>query len=337
MAATTKGTPPQHEEEVFAPIRWLTAGLRFLEDLITAISGYGIVFALGVGAMDLFTDGQLTADISWINFVYGFALAAGIAGQIIGLASRSNRAFQNGERLAGCAYMLLVLLLAFVEYEAAVVYGFHKVFNKSVVDSLNDVGISQSGFIQLRSGTAVALAVISGFLRYQPKQRKSAEEVEHEEEYKRRVAAAKTATQSARLAGWVQSTKAAVNQATGKKEEIVPGSTVEEITLDGDSDAESTPEKPKIEPWRVPGEYWDAQTLQAWVETYGFAVTIERARGFLKIAGDETRMAAAGSPWVALPKDAQAIARKRLKLPSKPQPLKVANVIPFGREDAVNS
>lgn len=184
---------PVEYEELEAPedrlplIPLLVSFLRWIEELIVALSGYGIVFALAVGVVDLLTDGNLTSQAPWVDYAYAIAFAAAIAGQIIGLASRSSRAFSQGYRLRGSAYTLLVLLLAFTEYQAAVIFGFHKAFGTPVSQSLQELGISQRDFIQLRALVGVFLAVLSGYLRYQPKRQKSIEQLRREAEYKRQV------------------------------------------------------------------------------------------------------------------------------------------------------
>jgi hypothetical protein len=177
----------ESQEKLFF-IPQLVALLRWIEELIVALSGYGIVFALAVGVVDLLTDGQLTSNSPWVDYAYAIAFAAAIAGQIIGLASRSSRSFSKGQWLRGSAYTVLVLVLAATEYEAAIIFGFHKAFGTPVTVALARLGIDQSSFIQLRAGVGVFLAVLSGYLRWQPTKRKSIAQLQREAEYKKSVA-----------------------------------------------------------------------------------------------------------------------------------------------------
>jgi uncharacterized membrane protein YjfL (UPF0719 family) len=220
-------TDPGAYEELEAPeerlplIPLLVSFLRWIEELIVALSGYGIVFALAVGVIDLLTDGQLTAQAPWVDYAYAISFAGAIAGQIIGLASRSSRSFSQGQGVRGVAYTLLVLLLAFTEYQASVIFGFHKAFGTPVVDSLQQLGINQSQFIQLRAGVGVFLAVLSGYLRYQPKRRKTIAQLQKEADYQRQVDAITAQNRAANvknLAGLAgnlgQGVRAAVRNAT---------------------------------------------------------------------------------------------------------------------------
>jgi phosphotransferase system glucose/maltose/N-acetylglucosamine-specific IIC component len=192
-----------------------------VEELIVALSGYGIVFALGVGVVDLLTDGQLTTQLPWVDYAYAVAFAAAIAGQIIGLSSRSSRSFGRGNWFGGISYSVLVLLLAFTEYQASVIFGFHKAFGTPVIQSIQQLGISESQFIELRAGVGVFLAVLSGYLRWQPTKRKSIAQMQREADYKRQADAIKAQQRAnglqnlAGLAGNVgQAARAAVKNAT---------------------------------------------------------------------------------------------------------------------------
>jgi hypothetical protein len=319
--------PQFEEEETFVAIRWLVAFLRVLEDLITAVSGYSVVFALAVGSIDLFSDGKLTADLPWLEILYAFALAIGIAGQLIAVTVRSAQAFRAGNALAGIGFTVLALLLGGVEYEAATVYGFHVVFHEPVAQSLNQLGITQANFIQIRSATAVAIALLSGFLRYQPKVKKSAEEVEKEEEEKRRKALAKAATRQAQIAGYVNAGKAAIGKPI--EEPIVAQSPTESHDDSGviplgnsqEIDTESTPL------W-LPKDKWRWQELQRWCAAmYGLKISEAQAKSIIKAAGGKP-FPRAGNPLVTTIKRAQTRAIRDLNL-DRITPL-------FGGERAAN-
>jgi hypothetical protein len=213
------------QEKLFL-IPYLIGFLRWVEELIVALSGYGIIFAVAVGVVDLLTDGQLTANSPEIDYAYAISFAAAIAGQIIGLASRSSRSYSKGQWLRGSAYTLLVLLLAFTEYQASVIFGFHKAFGTPVSTSLARLGIDQAQFIQLRAGVAIFLAVLSGYLRWQPTKRKSIAQLQREAEYKRGVADMQAQAAQERMAraakgagGLGQAARLAFKNATAKEPE----------------------------------------------------------------------------------------------------------------------
>lgn len=225
MENTPKPPPaPDDDERDLFLIPQLVGMLRWLEELIVALSGYGIVFALGVGVVDLLTNGTLTAQNPWIDLAYAVAFAAAIAGQIIGLASRSSRSFERGQWMRGIIYFALVLVLAFTEYQAAVVFGLHRAFGTPVAQALQNIGLSQEDFIKLRAAVGVILAVLSGFLRWQPKRRKSIAQLEQEADEKIRRAAIQRKERAAvfgNLAGFagdaIKSARTAAEKALAKE------------------------------------------------------------------------------------------------------------------------
>jgi hypothetical protein len=173
-------------------IPWLIAFLRWIEELITAISGYAISFALAIGVMDILSNGQFVAQFGWVDLTYAGAMAAGIVGQLVASSARASRSFSRGEPVKGVGYLVLVFLLAFTEYQAGILFGYHQAFGISVVDSLGALGLGQAGFIQFRTGVAVFLAVLSGFLRYQPAKAKSIAQMRKEAYRKQSIADMKT-------------------------------------------------------------------------------------------------------------------------------------------------
>src|SRR5262249_30335645 len=142
-------------------IPWLIAILRWGEEAITALSGYGIIFALAVGVVDLLTDGSFSSQAPWVDYAYAWAMALGIAGQIVRLFARSSRSYNQGRWLRGTAFGVLVLALAYVEYQAGIIFAFHKTFGTPVVQSLAQLGLTQDLFIRSRTAVAVALSVLS--------------------------------------------------------------------------------------------------------------------------------------------------------------------------------
>ncbi len=178
----------------------LSVILRWVEELITALSGFALTVAACIGVIDLASGGQLTADLPGADFLYAGSLAIGISGQLVGMASRMSRSWQQGSRwTALCFYAPLVAMLAWVEWLAGAVYGFERTFREPVTVSLAGLGVSQSQFIDIRSGVAVGLIVLSGMLRYQRHRRKSVAEIIAENERLKQIAASEADLRQARL------------------------------------------------------------------------------------------------------------------------------------------
>lgn len=211
---TVPETPEYDDEEQLWLIPQIALVMRWIEELITALSGYGVVFALAVGVVDILTEGKLTTDNPNIDYAYAIAMAVGIAGQIVGIAARSSRAWSKGDRFLAIWYGILVAVLAYVEYVAGIVFGFHKTFGVTVPQALGNLGITESNFIQVRTGVAVGLAVISGYLRNQGrKKRKTQAQKLQEIKEKQELRAAQQGATAGFLAGIVQTGKGAVDAA----------------------------------------------------------------------------------------------------------------------------
>src|SRR5262249_50188371 len=138
-AATATVEEYEDEDKTLFLIPHLIGVLRWFEELIVALSGWGIVFALGVSVIDLLTDGQLTQAWPWVDYAYAVCFAGAVAGQIVGCASRSSRSFNRGQWLRGLAYGALVALLAVTEYQAGIIFAENKAFGISVITALNNL------------------------------------------------------------------------------------------------------------------------------------------------------------------------------------------------------
>lgn len=185
---TAISTPPaaaefEDEDIKLIAIPQLVGFLRWIEELVVALSGYGVMVALGIGVIDLLSGANLS-DVAAIPYIYAVSMAVGITGQLIALAARSGKSFNRGQWGRGLAYSVLVAGLAAIEYESGIIFGYHQAFGTSVLSSLAAQGISQSQFIQGRVAVAVVLAVLSGYLRYSPQRRKSLAQLRADDEYK---------------------------------------------------------------------------------------------------------------------------------------------------------
>lgn len=233
VVAVSPSSHADDEEGRLFLIPILIGFLRWVEEAITALSGYGIIFALAVGVVDLLTDGSFSSQAPWVDYAYAWAMALGIAGQIVGLSSRSSRSYNQGRWIRGTAFGLLVLVLAYVEYQAGIIFAFHKTFGTPVVQSLTQLGLTQDIFIRSRTAVAVALSVLSGFLRYQPRRKLTIEEIEAENERKARIAASNAKARQAQLGTFI-STVAGAGQAAAQAARSVAASA-------GDGSASNAP------------------------------------------------------------------------------------------------
>jgi hypothetical protein len=196
----TAAEEEEQEEERLPLIAALSAGLRWVEELITALSGFALTVALGVGVIDLASGGRLTASDPNIDMVYAVSLAIGVSGQLVGMASRTTRTWRHNKPLA-LFYASITVGLGYVEWLAGVVYAFHQTFGETVAASLANMGIAERDFIGIRTAVAVGLVVLSGSLRYQkPKKKKSVEQIIAENERAARIAESNAKLRQARVA-----------------------------------------------------------------------------------------------------------------------------------------
>lgn len=188
------------EEKSPLGIKYLVAFLSWIEEIITALSGYGLTFALALGVVDLLTDGLFSSSNTWVTSAYAWAMALGIGGQLVGSANRSSKAFHRGQIIAGVAFFVLMLILGFAEYQATTIFSFHKAFGITVDQSLARLGIDQAGFIQLRTGVAVGLVMMSGFLRFQPARGKTIAQIQADADRKIALGAINAKVRTAQIA-----------------------------------------------------------------------------------------------------------------------------------------
>lgn len=214
MADTSKAPPVEYEDDDLnmPGIRQISNGMAWLEALVTALSGYFLTVAMGIGVVDILTDGQLTTSSPYLTYIYGVSMAAGIGGQLVGLSFRAARCFGRksmGGFINGMGFLVLVAILSYLEYISANAFSYHKSFGVPTIQTLHDLGWDQRSFIQFRNGVAVGLIILSGFLRYSPKPRKSVAQLQADADRAVAIAAINAQTRGAAIAGFAGMVKGA--------------------------------------------------------------------------------------------------------------------------------
>lgn len=219
--------------------------LKWIEDLVTALAGYAITFSLAVGVIDLLTDGQLVEQNPWITFAYAVGMATGLTGQLVACSYKASRNYVKGAIAKGVGFTILALILACVEFQAGIIFGFHQAFGTSVDDSIASLGLTKPEFIEIRTFVAVGLTLMSGFLRYQvPSKRLSIEAEKREIARRTALSIAKMEAQKektkALLLG-VKSVARATTNHTDPASDITPESNINSSPPDGEMERGSNP------------------------------------------------------------------------------------------------
>jgi len=156
----------------------IAAGIRWLEELVSLVSGPLLTVGLGIALVDLLTGGRLLSGLPELLFVWAIAQAVGIDAQLVAAWDRCRAAIREKRWLSVFGLVVLGCALGYVGFLSAEAFGFQQAFGLSESDALARLGIDGVTWQLQRAGLAVFLVALSGFTRYHapPKARKSLEE-----------------------------------------------------------------------------------------------------------------------------------------------------------------
>lgn len=176
MVAQSPNTPP---DRPLPGIEGLALGLRWVEDILTTVSGPLIQLGLGLSVIDTLSNGQFAANLPQLTMIYAVALTVGIDGQLVGSAFRLSRAGKYKQWGEFCLELAIVAVLGYITYIGGWAAGYKETFNTSTTAALAFLGFDKLTWLAQRIGVAVLLAILSGVRRYvEPKPEKSASEIE---------------------------------------------------------------------------------------------------------------------------------------------------------------
>src|SRR5262245_13515744 len=192
----------QHDLPLIAAI---AGAIRWLEELISLLSGPLLSVGLAIALIDLLTGGGLLRAMPELLFAWGICQAVGIDAQLVATWDRCRMAMRSGKWGQVVALTLLGVALGYVGFLSAEAFGFQQAFGLSEAEALQRLGIDAASWQLQRATLAVFLVALSGFTRYHPQKVSVADErerLQHELELEplRQQARAMKATGMAALA-----------------------------------------------------------------------------------------------------------------------------------------
>jgi hypothetical protein len=156
--------------------------IRWVEELISLLSGPLLSVGLAVALIDLLTGGSLLRSVPELLYVWGVCQAVGIDAQLVATWDRCRMAIRRHNWLAVAGLVVLGVALDYVGFLSAEAFGLQQAFGLSEGDALARLGIDAASWQLQRAVLAVFLVALSGFTRYHPPAKaKPSREVERAE------------------------------------------------------------------------------------------------------------------------------------------------------------
>jgi hypothetical protein len=151
------------------PLIGVIAGaIRWLEELISLLSGPLLSMGLAIALIDLLTGGGLLRAMPDLLFAWGICQAVGIDAQLVATWDRCRMAMRKGGWAQVIALAILGVALGYVGFLSAEAFGFQQAFGLSEAEALQRLGIDAASWQLQRATLAVFLVALSGFTRYHP-------------------------------------------------------------------------------------------------------------------------------------------------------------------------
>jgi len=209
----------------------IAAGIRWVEELVSLVSGPLLTVGLGIALVDLLTGGGLLRGVPELLYAWAVSQAIGIDAQLVAAWDRTRTAIREKRWLAVIGLVILGCALGYVGFLSASAFGFQQAFGLSEADALARLGIDGVTWQLQRAVLAVFLVALSGFTRYHapPKARKSVEQERAELERELALEPLRVKVRQQQALGIRALAKAAIR---GEKEvvEVEPEQTPEEQT-----------------------------------------------------------------------------------------------------------
>jgi hypothetical protein len=154
----------------------IAAAIRWVEELVSLLSGPLLSVGLAIALIDLLTGGGLLHAVPDLLFAWGICQAVGIDAQLVATWDRCRVAMRKGAWVQVIALAVLGVALGYVGFLSAEAFGFQQAFGLSEVDALQQLGIDAASWQLQRALLAVFLVALSGFTRYHPQRKTVADE-----------------------------------------------------------------------------------------------------------------------------------------------------------------
>jgi len=171
--------PQQHELPVLGAI---ASFIRWIEELVSLISGPLLTVGLGIALIDLLTDGGLLRSMPALLYAWAVSMAVGVDAQLVAAWDRVRMALRRQHWWTAFGYVVLGLALGYVGVLSAEAFGLQHAFGLSEADALARLGIDVANWQFQRAVLSVFLVALSGFTRYHaPPKARATREAERDE------------------------------------------------------------------------------------------------------------------------------------------------------------
>lgn len=297
-------------------LTWISAFLRWLEELAAHVSGPALTIGLGIALVDLLTDGKLLATVPALLFGWAIAQAIGVDGQLVGASAKAGRAWRAGRYWVVAGYLLLVLALGYVAMIASLVFASQQAYGISTSAALSRLGMDATAWLWQRCALAVFLVILSGFLRFEEHAVAATESDADREQRMRRERddlAHKNAMRALRFAGLGAAARATVDgiKATATADDE-PATILTEVS---DEPADDETQEPRtMTPRRAvraaaPAGMMSAPEFQRYLADNGVTISEEEARKTVRNAAGFRKV---GTTYYADRRALNAVAKRRI-------------------------
>jgi hypothetical protein len=214
--------PPQHAA---LPLIGAIAGvIRWVEELISLLSGPLLSVGLAVALIDLLTGGSLLRSVPELLYVWGVCQAVGIDAQLVATWDRCRTAIRRHNWAAVAGLVVLGCALGYVGFLSAETFGLQQAFGLSEGDALARLGIDSASWQLQRAVLAVFLVALSGFTRYHPsvKAKPSAEAERADLERELELEPLRQRLRAQKAVGVAALARSALSAAAGREPASVP-------------------------------------------------------------------------------------------------------------------
>src|SRR5579859_1220877 len=175
---------------------------RWIEELASILSGPLLTAGLAIALIDLLTDGKLLASQPALLYAWAISQSIGVDAQLVGSAAKAHGAIRARQPWVVLGYVVLVGVLAYVAYIASLVFATQEADGITTAAALARLGMDSTSWIIQRSGLAVLLVVLSGFLRYVSPAETSAADERAKLERELTLEPLRAQLRARRVAGW---------------------------------------------------------------------------------------------------------------------------------------
>lgn len=140
--------------------------IRWVEELVSLVSGPLLTLGLLVALTDLLTDGKLLTALPVLLFGWAISQAVGVDAQLVAAFDRAHIALRERRYWSLLGLLILGAVLCYVGWIAAVTFATQQSEGISEASALTRLGMDPRAWLIQRTALSVFLVALSGWQRY---------------------------------------------------------------------------------------------------------------------------------------------------------------------------